>query len=75
MGNICSNRKYQCNFKTASGSICGEVFSTQHRLNQHKNESGHKRSRAKAVKKDAEKRKSKKNSTATEFKVAKFISK
>ena len=33
---------YSCTFKDDQGNICGKVFATRHKLNQHKSQVGHK---------------------------------
>ena len=41
MSNVCAKRKFTCNFKVDGKNGCGEVFSTQYFLTQHKNTKGH----------------------------------
>lgn len=62
MENVCTKRKFTCNFKMPCGSACGQVFNTAYKLTKHKDSTGHKKTRTDMAKEqdDARKRKKRK---------------
>ena len=73
MYNVCTKRKFTCNFKVDGKNGCGEVFSTQHFLTQHNNTKGHTRNRTEKAKEDEECTSSKKKKVQQVFFVAKNV--
>ena len=69
---VCKDRKFKYNHKV-DGNICGEVFPSQHFLNQHKISKGHKRNRIEKAKQDDEDTNIKKSKVQRDFFIAKNV--